>query len=120
MHQIKVNNDKNRLYLKLSGNVDYRESRTILNEVISKLENLQPGFDMISNLSTYVPISQTADITISAILKTVKEHGVRKTIRIVEDPDSFVGFGLKLLAEDAGFRHLEIAHSISEAEQILE
>lgn len=120
MHRILVNNQKNRLYLKLSGNVDYRESRDVLEIVIKELENLRPGFDVISNLCGYMPISRTADTTLSSALKTVKEHGIRRTIRIVEDRNYSNGFGIKLLENDAGINDYETVYTLDEAEEILE
>ena len=120
MFKILSDHEKNRLYLYLSGNIDKRESRTALDKTIKSLEDLTPGFDLVSKVSRYNPLSQTADVTISSILKTVKEHGVRKTMTIVEEPNSETNVSVKYLLDDVGLSEYEFVDSVISAEEILE
>nr|WP_319776142.1 hypothetical protein [uncultured Sphaerochaeta sp.] len=120
MHRIQTNNQKNWLYFRLSGNVDYRESKNVLDSIIKSLEDLKPGFDIISDISAYTPLSITADTNISSLLRTLKEHGVRKTIRIDSNPSSYTSYASALLINGIGFQHCETVESLEEAEKLLE
>ena len=120
MHKIYTDSEKNRLYLQLSGNIDKRESRNALDKVIGQLEQLNPGFDLISDLTSYTPLSQTADTTVYALLKTVKEHGVKRMIRIVNEPGTVSSNQVNYLINSAGFCNCEVVESLNRAEEILE
>ncbi|MBU1100183.1 MAG: hypothetical protein KKA84_07240 [Bacteroidetes bacterium] len=119
MHRILADNNKNRLYLILSGNVDHRESLNMLDKVIKELENLRPGFDVISNLSTYTPISMSVDINVSSLLKTIKEHGVGKAVRIIDRSKFVVNSEMNFLDKYAGIGNFETVMTLTEAEEIL-
>lgn len=120
MHKIQTNNQKNRIYFRLSGNVDCRESKNVLDSIIRSLEELKPGFDVISDISGYTPLSMTADTNVASLLKTLKEHGVRKTIRVDSDPNSSSGFASGLLINNIGFNYCETVRTYEEAENLLE
>ncbi len=120
MHRVDANYKKNRLYFHLSGNIDKRESKSVLDSMIRSLEYLKPGFDIISDITDYTPLSRSADITISSLFKTIKEHGVRKTIKISNSNDFSSSLAANLLIDEVGFRDCEIVDSLEEAEKLLE
>ena len=84
------------------------------------MENLNPGFDLISDLTSYTPLSKSADTTVYSLLKTVKEHGVKRFVRIVHEPANVSSNQVNFLIDSAGFGNWEIAESLNRAEEILE
>jgi len=117
MFEVSVDIEKNRLYVTLSGHVEATERAEVVNAFIGAVRKLQPGFDIINDMSALHPTESDGLKDLARVQATAKLRGVRKVIRIVKIPLSRIQ--LDRLAQETGWEY-EIASSLEEAEAMLD
>jgi len=133
MFDIRADKEKNRIILKLSGFLQQEELKRATDEFIEKVKTLQPGFDIINDISEFKPASQEGAAEIKRAQAFIKEHGFGHVIRVIPgrpDPlnsEETTAHGTALLgkaqfrrtAREVGYQAGE-ASSIEEAEAMLD
>jgi hypothetical protein len=112
------NTTKNRLYLRLDGFLTDQETKEAADQVIAHINKLRPGFDAITDISTYKPGSEKAAAEIVRAQQVYKSRGVRLIVRIVGA--SVLGkMQFQRTGQEVG---LEMAYvtSLQEAERLLD
>ena len=118
--QTRVDEEKNRLYIELSGKFDYKSAKLASNGVITVLPNLREEFDVIVDISKVdKDYDRKALFHIKKIMFSLKELGVKRLIRI-DNPEA-PGFTtiFKNTSKEDTFQ-TSVANSVSEGEDILE
>jgi hypothetical protein len=120
MFEVKSDAVKNRLYIKISGFITDQELKEATDKIISNLNGLKPGFDVINDISGIKAggMPKNTDSLIHA-QGLIKKAGVNRIIRVVASVMTKLQFsesGMKAgYAKDA-----ETAPSLEEAEKMLD
>ena len=83
MYQSKVDIEKNRLYVTLKGRITAEESKKAANQVIEDIKKLTSGFDVITDISEFEPVTQNEANMLIAVHKALTEQGVNRIVRVV-------------------------------------
>ena len=120
MYDIRADTSTNRLYLDITGRVDADEMAEAADKTLSQAEKLQSGFDIINDLSGFRPPSPEAAKPIKVAQGELKEMGLNRTIRVVDDDTSQVVVNaFERRSRDVGYSG-EQAGSVDEAEELLD
>ena len=120
MYDIRADTSTNRLYLDITGRVDADEMAEAADKTLSEAEKLQSGFDIINDLSGFQPPSPEAAKPIKVAQGELKEMGLNRTIRVVDDDTSQVVVNaFERRSRDVGYSG-EQAGSVDEAEELLD
>lgn len=120
MYDIRADTSQNRLYLDITGRVDGEEMQAAADKTIQEAEKLQSDFDIINDLSGFRPPSPEAAKPIKVAQEKLKEMGLNRTIRVVDDDTSqVVVSAFERRSKDVGYSG-EQAGSVAEAEALLE
>ena len=120
MYDIRADTSTNRLYLDITGRVDADEMAEAADKTLSEAEKLQSGFDIINDLSGFRPPSPEAAKPIKVAQGELKEMGLNRTIRVVDDDTSQVVVNaFERRSRDVGYSG-EQAGSVDEAEELLD
>jgi PilZ domain len=87
--QVKVDGKKNRLYLKISGNVSKKELENLYTDIRFAVADLQPGFSLVNDLTECKLCHITGIGTYKKISNYLVTNGVRDVVRIINH-DSLV------------------------------
>ncbi len=83
MYQVRSNRTKNRLYIQLDGYMSETEAREAANTLITEAKKLKPGYDIISDITGFKPMSPEGAREIEHAQKYVIQNGVRHIMRVV-------------------------------------
>jgi len=107
----------NRLYVTLEGFADDAAMRRNVDQVITHLSKLRPGFVMISTITETRPTSQGGARELERAMKAYKQAGISRIVRIVGD-EVLGKKQLHRLAEEAGIP-VEYVNSMAAADALL-
>jgi hypothetical protein len=85
MYELKVDIDKNRLFLKLDGFFHDDELVNTVNDVKRAINSLKPNFDVINDISGFRPATPEGRDLMMGAMKYVIEHKVNRVVRVVEN-----------------------------------
>jgi len=116
MYEVRANTVKNRLYLTLDGKMDEDEANEAATEATAAVEELDPGFDIVNDMSGFQPVSQEAAERIGEAKEIMEVNDVGTVVRVVGD--SSIG---KMQFDRVGETDYETmtAESVEEAESKL-
>ena len=117
-YEVHGNPIKNRLYLRLDGYLSDAETKEAADAVIANILKLRPGFDAITDITTYKPGSDKAAAEIMRAQQVYKSHKCRLIVRIV-GPSVLGKMQFQRTGGEVG---LEMAYvtSMAEAERLLD
>lgn len=116
---IRIDEEKNRLYLKLSGYFDYQAAKVASYQITSVISNLRANADAINDLSDLKGFEKRAVFHIRKIIHTLDYVGVNRVVRIT-DPGSKISTILDRLYQDEKSYTVSQAGSLQEADSILD
>lgn len=120
MFDIKINTNKNAILCVLIGQFDYDEAKRYVKKFKAGIDQLKPGYAVISDLRDFSPAKEDA----RAILQEAIEYSVSKdrgrVIRIVADTvGSKVGnIQLNRASRQMGYE-VDIVATLAEAEKLM-
>lgn len=109
---------KNRLYLVLIGFFQDDEVKAASDKCIAEASKLKPGFDVINDISQFKPATPKGADEIKRTQLFVKQHGVKRVIRIVGDA-VITQAQFSRQEKEAGY-NADTAATLTEAEKILD
>lgn len=119
MYEVEADQQTNRLYIDLSGRMDGDEIDEAADVTTEKAEKLRDGFDIINDLSGFKPPSPEAAEPIKRAQAQLREMGVDRVVRVIDDETSDVVLhAFERRSKDVGYSG-ESADSVSEAERLL-
>jgi hypothetical protein len=119
-YEVRYDPAKHRLYLKLAGFFKESEALMSLAALEQELATTTPGFDVVADLSRFLPASPSAAVHIRRAAELVKTSGRRRAVRIAS---RLVTAMMQLNRELKGMFDedtIRYASSLEEAEEILD
>jgi len=83
MYQLKTDLARNRLYITLKGRITLEESEQAAREVIAAIKTLNPGFDVITDISELEPATKNEAEVVAGVQKVLIGHNVNRVARVV-------------------------------------
>ena len=83
MYEFKIDQVKNRLYITMEGFFQPEEMKHCADETINAVKQLKPGYDVITDISSFSPVGSEAWQEISRVQKYFRKSGVRHGIRVI-------------------------------------
>ncbi|MCE1253038.1 MAG: hypothetical protein LWX83_05755 [Anaerolineae bacterium] len=90
MYEIRVNVNKNRLYMTVKGFMDFMESKIFANSVLQEANKLKPGFGCVSDLSEFVPGNEEVRNIVMDAVHNAQNIGAGPAMRVVKQKDLLV------------------------------
>lgn len=120
MYEIRSDRRANRLYLDLAGRLDRETLETAADEAVAAAEVLEDGFDVITDLTGFTPPSPEAAEPIRRAQGRLKQMGVDRVVRVVdEDTSRVVVNAFERRSRDVGYSG-ETAPTVAAAERLLD
>lgn len=85
MYQTKTDTARNRLYIFLKGRLSAQEVEAAARQVIADIPTLKPGFDVVTDISEFEPVTQKDAEALLKVHKAFFENGVNRIVRVVAD-----------------------------------
>jgi hypothetical protein len=82
---VKVKKDvaRNRLYINISGTLSFDDAEKAKELIKKEVEALQPGFDLINDISKFIHGADTAGTILKEIMILLIQKRVNRVVRIV-------------------------------------
>lgn len=118
-YEVRVDGAKNRLFMTLEGMLDEEMAGEVVEELAEAVERLEPGFDVVNDISSFKPMSQDATDSIERGKRVVAGAGVSAVARVVGD--SVIGKMQFDRVEPGDVTyHVTTAESVAQAEAFLD
>lgn len=118
MYDIRVDTAKNRVYLLLAGYFGSQEAQEGIDAFKAALDQLQPGFDVITDLRNFKPASRRVAESLAAVHQYEIERGMNCIVRIV-DKRTLGAMQFERISKQTGVTVLG-ATSLAKAETLLD
>ena len=120
MYEIETDVRRNRLYLDLSGRLNAETLDTAAEETTESAGELSDGFDIITDLRGFRPVSPDAAEAIQRAQTELTAMGVDRVVRVTdEDTSQVVVSAFERRSKKAGYSG-ETAETREEAERLLD
>lgn len=118
--ETRVDEEKNRLYIKLSGKFSYKTAKMASNSILTIISNLRDGFDVIDDVSEMDPdVNKRLMFHLKKVKYNLEQLQIARVIRII-NPESETLAGLfDAGAKEKGYQIFKV-HTVEDAESILE
>ncbi|MFP2913482.1 hypothetical protein ACLESD_52525 [Pyxidicoccus sp. 3LFB2] len=118
MFEVEARIGKNRLVVRIWGDVDDAEARQIGDAAVSAIDRLRPGLDTLSDLSglTHVPSECAAQLR--RIVEAARARGLRRAVRVV-GRSAQAALQFERVSRSIG-HEAYLAFSLEEAERLLD
>jgi hypothetical protein len=117
--EVRIDEDKNRLYMSLSGFFTSQSAKEASNIIISMLANLRENADAISDLRELKEFDQRAVFHIRKVFYTLDYVGVKRVVWIMKEDPQLLSQLKHIYSSEAGYQ-MSVAKSLEDAEAILE
>jgi hypothetical protein len=117
--EARIDEKKNRFYIKLAGSFDYQTGKAASNGIIALLEHIRQEFDLINDISQLGPeFDRKGLFHLKKVMYHIKKMGVRRVVRVINPslPQMAALFDKK--ADEAGYQ-VSNANSLADAEAFL-
>ncbi|MBZ4419537.1 hypothetical protein [Myxococcus sp. RHSTA-1-4] len=118
MFEVEARVGKNRLVVRLWGEIDDAEALRVGDAAVAAMDRLRPGFDMVSDLSGVTRVPPQAAGQLRRIIESGRARGFRRVVRVVgRSLEAAVVFERtsRAIGHEA-----HLAFSLEEAEQLLD
>lgn len=117
MYDIHVDTAKNRIYLTLEGFIDEPKAQACIAAFKAGIDQLQPGFIVISDLQGFKPVSRRVTELIAEGQQYELDHGMSKVVRIM-DQHTLGIMQFERISKETGVPVVGVT-SLAEAETLL-
>jgi cyclopropane fatty-acyl-phospholipid synthase-like methyltransferase len=83
MYQSRTDIERNRLYITLKGRITAKEAGEATHRIIEDVSTLKPGFDVITDITKFEPVTQKETEALLTVHKALMERGVNRIVRVV-------------------------------------
>ena len=119
MHEVKLNLQRNALYCRATGSIDPEEARDYVASFKKALDQLSPGFTVITDMRESRPAATDVREIIDEMVRHCEKCGIGCAVRILsEELDSQLG-NLQLSQKSRGRYTAHEVHSYDEAIELL-
>ena len=118
-YDLDVDHETNRLYLSLKGLLDAETAEAHVEEMLAAADDLDPGFDMVNDISTFKPMSQEATEAIERGKDGLTERGMSAVVRVLGE--SVVGkMQFDRVGSGSEGYHIATAETVEAAKELLD
>ena len=97
MFYVDANKSKQLLTMSFSRQVDMDEMKSCLDETECSLAEMEPGFQLLTDLSNLESMDSTCTVYIGQIMDLCSTRGVSAVFRVIPDPKTDLGYTLMSL-----------------------
>ena len=108
---------RNRIYITHTGKIEDDEATDASSRVIAGIEELQPGFAVVNDMTEYRPQSQAVKAEIAKVKRAIDESDAGTVVRVA--PESTIANMQMDRAGDTDYV-VEVTNSLDEAEALLD
>jgi len=119
MYEIKLDMDKNRLYLTFGKIEDEAEMLEIVQNIKSRCKQLKNGFTCLTDLRKYDPVNGIYEKYIKEVQQSLIEAGMSRVVRVRRPMGSMAHFQFDNVSYEVGY-HAPNVTSIEEGERLLD
>jgi hypothetical protein len=83
MHILRKDTKNNRVYVTISGVISFEEAEEIKEKMQKETEEIEPGFDVVNNISKYIQGEERAGGVLQEVVNHLVSKGVNRIIRVV-------------------------------------
>ncbi|WP_424017589.1 hypothetical protein ACOZ4N_17210 [Halorientalis pallida] len=117
---VDVDEAENRLYLDLGGHFGPEEAKKANEATKEAVQRLDPGFEVITDLSEFVPGDQDAVKYIEEGKQVVREAGASAAVRVMGEGSTTGQMHFERVGEDEEEYAVAMADTVEEAEKLLD
>ncbi|MFP2934315.1 hypothetical protein ACLESO_56190 [Pyxidicoccus sp. 3LG] len=118
MFEVEALVGKNRLVVRIWGEVDGQEAYRVGDAAVLAIERLRPGFDMVSDLSGVTQLPPESTGQLRRIIEAARAKGYRRTVRVV-GRSAVAAVQFERISRALG-HEAHLAFSMEEAERLLD
>lgn len=94
MHTITTDPQRNLLVIRFEAHVTATELAEHVEQVQAALANLQPSFQMLTDLSGLHEMEVAGASSIKKVMDLCRQCGIAKVVRVIPDPKKDIGFNI--------------------------
>ena len=117
---VRADESANRLYIDLSAHFDAEEAEEANEEVKEAAAKLDPGFEVITNLSGFVPGDQDAVKYIEEGKQIVRDEGAAAAVRVMGEGSTTGQMHFERVGEEEEEYAVAMADTVEQAEKLLD
>ncbi len=118
MFEVEARVGKNRLVVRIWGDVDDAEARRIGDAAMREMERLRPGLDILSDLSGLTRVPPECAPQLRRIIEAARARGFRRVVRVV-GRSALAALEFERVSRAMG-HEAHLAFSLEEAERLLD
>ncbi len=119
MYEIRIDKEKNRLYLMFSAIADETEMQEIVENIRRECGKLKNGFTCLTDLRKYNPVEGIYEKYIRETQQDLIDAGMSKVVRVRSPMGTMAHFQFDNISYEIGY-HAQNVTSIEEGEKILD
>lgn len=119
MYKIETDVQRNTLEILMQGSFGYNDGRELVAELSRKIQELKPGFKLLTDLSKLRSMDIEAYKSIDEIMELCNAHKVSKIIRVITKDTRDIGFSIMSLFHYSQTVIIHTCDSLEEAKQEL-
>ncbi|WP_338864301.1 hypothetical protein [Myxococcus stipitatus] len=109
---------KNRLVVRLWGDLTTDEARRVGDAAVAAIERLRPRFDLLSDLKGVTSLCSESSVQMRRIMEAAKARGFRRVVRVV-GRSAEAALVFERTSREMGY-DAYLAFSLEEAERLLD
>ncbi|AKF83132.1 hypothetical protein OWM54_31595 [Myxococcus sp. MISCRS1] len=118
MFEVEVHVGKNRLVVRIWGDVDKEEAQRVGDAAVSAIDRMRPRFDLLSDLKGVTSLDYEGTVHLRRIMEAAKARGFRRVVRVVgRSVEAALHF--ERTSREMGY-DAYLAFSLEEAERLLD
>jgi len=119
MHEVKVDPEKNRLYLMFAKIEGEAEMQAMLDKIIEACGQLKSGFSCLTDLRKYDPVDGIFEDYIKKAQEALIDAGMKRVVRIRRPMGSMAHYQFDNISYELGY-HAPNVTSVEEGEALLD
>lgn len=119
MHEVKVDPEKNRLYLMFGKIEGEAEMQVMLDKIVEACGQLKSGFSCLTDLRKYDPVDGVFEKYIKKAQEALIEAGMQRVVRIRRPMGSMAHYQFDNISYELGY-HAPNVTSMEEGEALLD
>ncbi|HPH94701.1 MAG TPA: hypothetical protein PKW33_09305 [Anaerolineaceae bacterium] len=119
MHEVKVNTNKNRLYLTIKGRYTVPEITEVATLITGEAKKLKANFGIVSDISEFVPASEEVRLIMQDTMKKLKDMGLGHVVRVIKSDAVVAANQWQRTSRAAGYT-ADQAETVAEADKKLD
>lgn len=118
MFEVEALVGKNRLVVRIWGDIAKEEAQRVGDAAVRAIERLRPRFDLLSDMKGVTSLDAEATVQLRRIMEAAKVRGFRRVVRVVgRSVDTALVF--ERTSRELGY-DAHLAFSLEEAERLLD